>query len=324
MQKAFLLLFACIISAVTYAQPPKGYTDNIAEAEKYYDSKDYKKSAEHYSKAFIAGGGKGYPADRYNAACSWAQAGNADSAFYQLELIVSNYDDLNHITSDRDLISLYKNPRWDKIITQVKANKDKAEEHLNKPLVRVLDTIYTEDQKYRMEIDEIEKKYGRDSKEMKAHWKIIGEKDSINLIKVTTILDKYGWLGPDEVGFSGNQTLFLVIQHSDIATQKKYLPMMREAAKNKKAQPSALALLEDRVALREGKKQIYGSQIGRFDDGSYYVSALTDPDNVDKRRAEVGLQPLADYVKQWKITWDVAAYKKQLPDLEKRMDKEKD
>jgi hypothetical protein len=45
---------------------------------------------------------------------------------------------------------------------------------------------------------------------------------------------------------------------------------------------------------------------------------LADPDNVDKRRAEVGLTPLAEYVKHWGIKWDVDDYKKQLPAIEKR------
>jgi hypothetical protein len=186
-----------------------------------------------------------------------------------------------------------------------------------------LDSIYTEDQQYRQQIDDIEKKFGWDSKEMKAHWKIINEKDSINLIKIKAILDTRGWLGADIIGEQGNSTLFLVIQHSDIATQEKYLPMMRAAVKNGKAQGSSLALLEDRVALRQGKKQIYGSQIGKDPQTQlYYVSPLDDPDNVDKRRTEVGLQPLAEYVSHWQIKWDIEQYKKDLPkliELEKRM-----
>jgi hypothetical protein len=93
--------------------------------------------------------------------------------------------------------------------------------------------------------------------------------------------------------------------------------MMREAVKNKKARASSLALLEDRVNLREGRKQIYGSQIGTFKDGKYYVQPLEDPDNVDKRRAEVGLGPLNEYTQHWHFNWDAAAYKKQLPEIEK-------
>ena len=94
---------------------------------------------------------------------------------------------------------------------------------------------------------------------------------------------------------------------------------MREAVKNGKAQGSSLALLEDRVAIGQGKRQIYGSQIGRdIQTLEYYVLPLEDPDNVDKRRAEVGLGPLADYVRNWNMTWDPEQYKKDLPAIEEK------
>jgi hypothetical protein len=141
---------------------------------------------------------------------------------------------------------------------------------------------------------------------MKKHWKLINEKDSINLIKIQKILDEKGWLGSKVIGNQGNSTLFLVIQHSPLEVQEKYLPMMRDAVKNGKANSSSLALLEDRVALRKGGKQIYGSQIGRdHETGEYFVSPLIDPENVDKRRAEVGLGTIADYITNWNMTWDV-------------------
>src|ERR1700752_1886159 len=78
--------------------------------------------------------------------------------------------------------------------------------HLNKPLVLKLDSIYKEDQKYRKQIYEIGKKYGWDSKETEAQWEIINKQDSINLIEIKTILDKYGWLGADIIGEQGNST----------------------------------------------------------------------------------------------------------------------
>ena len=48
--------------------------------------------------------------------------------------------------------------------------------------------------------------------------------DSINLIKVISIIDLFGWLSPNQVGREGNSTLWLVIQHSDLRTQQKYFP----------------------------------------------------------------------------------------------------
>jgi len=322
MKQTTLIIAFFLLTNLTFGQNiPKEYFDLVKKADSLYNAKDFKNSANIYSEAFKANGWKGLPNDRYNAACSWALAAVPDSAFFQLDRIAtkSNYTNYGHITTDPDLNSLHNDNRWKPLLEKIKQNKDKAEANLNKPLVETLDSIYVEDQKYRQQIDGIKKKYGWESKEMKDHWKIINEKDSINLIKVKAILDKYGWLGTDVVGGQGNSTLFLVIQHSDQATQEKYLPMMREAVKKGKAEGSSLALLEDRVALRQGKKQIYGSQIGRdLETQLYYVSPLEDPDNVDKRRAEVGLQPLAEYVSHWQIKWDIEKYKKDLPKLEEK------
>ena len=317
--KKIIFLFACFISTQVSLGQSVEYYNLVKKADSLHNAKDFKASALTYSAAFKANGWKAVSNDRYNAACSWALANNSDSSFFQLNRIATkaNYINYGHITTDPDLNSLHEDLRWKPLLEIIKQNKEKAEANLNKPLVAELDSIYTEDQKYRLQIDEIEKKYGWESNQMKAHWKIINEKDSVNLIKIKSLLDKYGWLGTDVIGEQGNSTMFLVIQHSDIATQDKYLPMMREAVKNGKAKGSSLALLEDRVALRKGKKQIYGSQIGRDNDTKlYYVSPLEDPDNVDKRRAKVGLEPLADYVNYWQIKWDVEQYKKDLLTIE--------
>jgi hypothetical protein len=322
MKKATLIFAFFLTTTLTIGQNiPQEYFDLVKKADSLYNAKDFRNSANKYSDAFKANGWKGFPDDRYNAACSLALAAVPDSAFFQLDRIAtkSNYTNYGHITTDPDLNSLHNDNRWKPLLEKIKQNKDKAEANLNKPLVAILDSIYVEDQSYRKQIDGIEKKYGWESKEMKDHWKIINEKDSINLIKVKSILEKYGWLGADVVGGKGNSTLFLVIQHSDQATQEKYLPMMREAVKNGKAQGSSLALLEDRVALGQGKRQIYGSQIGRDPETQiYYVSPLEDPENVDRRRAEVGLGPLSEYVSRWQIKWNVEQYKKDLPKLEEK------
>jgi hypothetical protein len=283
----------------------KEYAYFVKKADSLYRAKDYKNSASSYSAAFKAYGWTGLAGDRYNAACSWALAGNADSAFFQLDRLAKkgNLTNYGHVTADSDLNSLHADKRWPALLELVKQNKDKAEANLNKPLASQLDSIYIEDQKYRQMMGDIEKKYGAESSEMKNIWRTIRQRDSINLITVTMILDKYGWLGADVVGQQGNVALFLVIQHSNQKTQEKYLPMMRSAVKNGKASSSNLALLEDRVALGQGKKQIYGSQIDRDQQGKYFVSPIEDELNVNKRRASVGLDPLEEYVKYWGIEY---------------------
>jgi hypothetical protein len=320
--KISLLTVLTCLTFTTFSQDysPK-YTELVKKADSLYQIKEYKASAFTYSEAFKANGWVAKPVSRYNAACSWSMANYADSAFFHLNRLATNgnYKNYGHITTDTDLLPIHEDSRWKPLLEAVKQNKEKAEANLDKPLVAILDSIHIEDQKYRQQIDGIEKKYGWDSKEMKAHWKVINTKDSANLIKVQNILDTKGWLGADAIGQQGNQTLFLVIQHSKQKVQEKYLPMMREAVKNGKASGSSLALLEDRVALGQGKKQIYGSQIGRNNTTNKpYILSLEDPDNVDKRRANVGLDPLAEYVNHWQIKWDVEQYKKDNPVVEKK------
>ena len=172
------------------------------------------------------------------------------------------------------------------------------------------------DQRYRNQMDFIEKKYGHESKELQALFKDMHLADSTNLIQVESILQKYGWLGSDKIGNDANTTLFMVIQHSKLSTQKKYLPLMREAVKNGNAKAKNLVLLEDRVAIFQGKMQTFGSQIfWSKANNRYFVLPLADPENVDKRRAEVGLQPLSEYVSNWNIKWNVEEYKKDLPSI---------
>ncbi|CAM1341704.1 DUF6624 domain-containing protein [Tenacibaculum aestuarii] len=322
MKKIILVLLIGTISNFSFGQKDMSeYNLYVQKADSLYDAKDYKNSAIEYQKAFDSNNGKAFPNDRYNAACSFALAEETEKAFYHLLYSATHprikYKNYGHITTDPDLNSLHENVLWEKLISEIKANKDEYEKDLDKPLVAILDTIYQSDQGYRRQIGDIEEKYGRESVEMKAHWKLINETDSMNLIKIKKILDERGWLGPKVIGNQGNSTLFLVIQHSDLETQLKYLPMMREAVKVGNASASSLALLEDRVALRQGKRQIYGSQIGRDQEtGEYYVSPLIEPENVNERRKEVGLGTIEEYIKNWDMTWDLDKHKERIKKIE--------
>jgi len=96
--------------------------------------------------------------------------------------------------------------------SEVKSSQDK----LDKELVSLLNNVYKADQHHRNSIDERD----RDFKKWAAT-------DSINQVKVKKILDERGWLGPEVVGKRGSTAIFLVIQHADLETQLKYLPIMR-------------------------------------------------------------------------------------------------
>jgi hypothetical protein len=115
--------------------------------------------------------------------------------------------------------------------------------------------------------------------------------------RLAEILDEHGWPGADLVGEDGASAAWLIAQHSDqdVDFQARALELMRAAVEDGQADPTELAYLEDRVALNRGGAQTYGTQIGCVD-GRAEPARLADPDGVDERRAEAGLQPLADYL----------------------------
>lgn len=322
-----ILLLCLLLATDTHAQEDDSYTRLAQQATTYYRNQDFKRAAQTLESAIALKGKNAGYTEVFNAACSWAMAGDADNAFKHLNYLAAavmsdpqeylykqNQDPLFYMFDD-DLAPLHADKRWNEMIGRLQKRR--------KPIVNMLDSIYLEDQLGRKQIDKVEKQYGRQSEEMKALWNDINVKDSINLIRVKAIIDSFGWLGEDSIGQRGNNTLFLVIQHSDQQTQEHYLPIMREAVKDKRASAAALALLEDRVALGRGGRQLYGSQIGSTPDGVYYVLPLEDPDNVDARRLSMGLPSLKSYVRNWDMQWDVEAYKKQLPELEKMQEKRK-
>lgn len=128
--------------------------------------------------------------------------------------------------------------------------------------------------------------------------------DSLNLLRVTAIIDSAGWLGPEEVGGKASQTLFLVIQHADAKpeVQAEYLEVMRQAVTEGKARASEMAMLEDRVAVNHGRPQIYGSQVD-WNDGKPSFKPIEDEAHVNERRKAVGLEPLEDYAERFGFHW---------------------
>jgi len=186
-----------------------------------------------------------------------------------------------------------------------------------KPVMVTLDSIYQQDQAPRLKfLDAIRRK--EKAPAVDSLRKIMLQKDQDNLRKVVSIIDQYGWLSPQKIGMNAGQALFLVIQHADLATQKKYLSMIRAAEKNGEILSSNLALLEDRINIREGKKQNYGSQ--SFTDtytGQVYFYPIAEPELLEERRKSMGLVPMQEYAKLLNTAWNLKTYKEMLPEIEK-------
>jgi hypothetical protein len=125
------------------------------------------------------------------------------------------------------------------------------------------------------------------------------EIDRKHLPRLKEIVQQYGWPGRSLVGEDGSHAAWLLLQHADRDRdfQKRCLKLLQAAVKAAEASGAELAYLTDRVRVGDKKKQVYGTQFRQVE-GKLEAYPIEDEANVDQRRKEVGLPPLAEYRQQ--------------------------
>jgi hypothetical protein len=123
-----------------------------------------------------------------------------------------------------------------------------------------------------------------------------GDRDNTERMK--KILDRHGWPGRSLVGADGAQAAWLLAQHADHDRpfQRRCLALLREAVKKGEATGAQLAYLTDRLRVADKRRQVYGTQLVVVG-GKPQPAPIEDEANVDRRRKEVGLPPLAGYLR---------------------------
>lgn len=174
-------------------------------------------------------------------------------------------------------------------------------------LIAVLDTIWKAEQRPITLRDSLMKIYGTESDLVKEQQAIYEKNHIVNERKVKNILDKYGWPTNEMAGEEGNWTICNVIQHSDNEVRLQYLPMMRQAVKDKKLEPRFLVRAEDRIATERGDLQIYGGQMKYYPETkSFNLWPVFEPKNIDKRRTAIGLDSIAIFLKnRFDFEWNL-------------------
>ena len=147
----------------------------------------------------------------------------------------------------------------------------------------ILSEVYKSDQKIRRENNLI--KYAKE--------------DHRNQELIISIIEKCGMPTLNEVNQEQMNAIWLGLQHTENRYRVKYFPLIEKAVKNGDLSKEQYALMKDRILMDEGKPQIFGSQIKN---GKLYD--LEEPETVNERRQEMGLEPIEDYLKRFDITFD--------------------
>ncbi|HKH48760.1 MAG TPA: DUF6624 domain-containing protein [Thermoanaerobaculia bacterium] len=123
------------------------------------------------------------------------------------------------------------------------------------------------------------------------------ERSGINAEYIRNLILEIGWLDAKRFGYPTSTNAFVLVQHSwDPSLMLSVLPRVKQDVDAGLMAGESYALLYDRAQLALGWPQRFGSQVVRSSSGEWIVLPLEDPEEVDARRKEWGLQPLKDYV----------------------------
>lgn len=117
-----------------------------------------------------------------------------------------------------------------------------------------------------------------------------------NTFVLREIVEKHGWPGHSLVGELATNAAWWIAQHADHDRdfQQQVLFALRQAVSEGEATPAQLAHLTDRCLLHAGMPQLYGTQYS-YQGGTLTCHEIEDPENLDARRAELGLEPWAEF-----------------------------
>lgn len=125
-----------------------------------------------------------------------------------------------------------------------------ADNKLNNELVKLINIININDQKFR---DSDEQLYKAKQPELdRGNQKLI---DSLYLQ-----YNKY--IGKSLVGEKFEHVMWIVVQHSNLEMMEKYLPIIQNAVQDKELNKTPFKMLLDRIYTQKYGYQIFGSQIG--------------------------------------------------------------
>ncbi|HKF20591.1 MAG TPA: DUF6624 domain-containing protein [Candidatus Angelobacter sp.] len=160
---------------------------------------------------------------------------------------------------------------------------------LNEDLRRELLAMREEDMRVRDEVIQGSSIYGAYDPRME-------EVHNCHATRLKAIIAEHGWPGRSLVGEDGMIAAWFIAQHaiSDPPFQRGALELLKAAHARGEVSTRAVALLEDRICVFEGRPQIYGTQFEPDEHGKYRPSPIADPEHVNEHRLSIGMNTIEE------------------------------
>ena len=240
------------------------------------------------------------PAGLGLAARSAARAWLRDAALGDLDRAIGQGYIVPKLLTDSAFIFLHADSRW----TALEAKMLAKVAALDQPLRAQIIGLAEQDRRNRQDFRAVMTKVKPKTPEGDAAFKAFNSADSAIQAGMLAIIGDHGWPTRAKVADDGAHAVWLVVQNMPLEYQALVLPKLQAAVKAGQAQAGDGALLQDRVLARSRRPQIYGSQLSVSPTGGApTLDPIENEACVDVRRKSVGLEPLAEYLKRYGITY---------------------
>ena len=273
----------------------------ISKADSCFMAGDFAMSSDFFTLAFRAPDAAPQSFHYSNAAEVAARAGDTYNAFERLYELTDRDKDwyAPNFTTNEVWLPLHNDPRWQPLCDTIKTRQARIEKDYDPVLISRLTAIHQRDQQPRHAYMFALQTASENRLLLDSLIHEMQQADSINILEIKDILTTYGFPPKNKVG-TANTVIWMIVQHSDANPefQRACLPTLTQAAEQGEIDKWQVAMLEDRIALAEGRPQKYGSQIVTNEAGEQVIYTLLDPEQVDHWRAEAGMEPLHAYAER--------------------------
>ena len=299
MNRLFFFIHFVVLNTICFSQ------SLVSEAEKYRKEGNLDAAIVAYKKEYNTTP-KNWK-NTYNLACAYALTFQNDSAYNYLNIALKDDKSL-WAMADADLYALINDSRWLEIERKQMERFQKHNGQLKQPKYALeLLNVILKDQALDYYIDQAKNHYMENGRLPQWYYPLGHYKQEIyknEYDKMLQLIEKYGWPKYSSVGkLAADAPLLVINHHESEAIRKKYLPQIKQSCLENEGSCIEFAKIQDRILVNENKQQIYGMQFRYNSKRELEPFPIINPEYVDKRRKEIGLEPLKDYLKR-KINFD--------------------
>lgn len=305
MKNLLIVITSILIGVNCFSQNNMSRGDSLREKGKLKDAIkqykiDYKNNAENWR-------------NTYNLACAYSLTFQKDSAFHYLNIALKNDFSLWAL-ADSDLYALIDDPRWLDIEKQQLKRYQQNNKKLKKPEYTLkLLNIILKDQALDYYVDQAKAYFVANGNPPQWYYPLGAYKQSINkngYENMLQLIETSGWPKYSEVGkLAADAPLLIINHHESDSIRKRHLQQIKKSCIENEGSCMEYAKIQDRILVNEGSPQIYGMQFRYNAKRNLEPFPIENPEYVDIRRKEIGLEPLKDYLKR-KINYDFKVIQK--------------